>query len=96
MIVERDSTGGPASKLKSQPPLGLNAEQVAALQAYATRHSRRWKRMLNNVWMGGAPYDDGGILRRRRNTHGPSWLQYYRLPKAKPPAEDIGGQSDLG
>lgn len=96
MIVERDSTAGPAGRMKSQPPQGRDAEQVAALQAYAARHGRRWKRMLNNVWMGGAPYDDGGILHRRRNTHGPSWLHHFRLLKAKPPAEDIGGQSDLG
>src|SRR4051812_3446071 len=31
--------------------------------------------------MGEAPYDDGGTLRRLRNTHGPTWLDRYRLPK---------------
>lgn len=69
------------SKREWLPPLDL--EQEAALHAYAAKHGRRWKSILNNVWMGGAPYDDGGILRRLRNSHGPTWLQSYRLPKAK-------------
>ena len=69
------------------PP--LTAEQKTGLQAYAVRHGRRWKSILNNVWMGGALYDDGGTLRRLRNTHGPSWLQSYRLPKPKPSAETL-------
>ncbi|MCZ7497451.1 MULTISPECIES: hypothetical protein [Hyphomicrobiales] len=60
------------------PP--LTPEQQTALQAYAARHGRRWKSVLNNVWMGGAPHDDGGILRGLRNSHGPTWLQSYRLP----------------
>lgn len=74
-------------KLERLPP--LTDEQQAALQAYAARHGRRWKSILNNVWMGGAPYDDGGTLRGIRNTHGPSWLQSYRLPQPKPSAETI-------
>ncbi|WP_088939847.1 hypothetical protein [Rhizobium sp. N122] len=61
------------------PP--LTPEQEAALQAYAVRHGRRWKSILNNAWMGGPPYDDGGLLRGLRNSHGPTWLQSYRLPK---------------
>lgn len=65
------------------------AEQEATLQAYAARHGRRWKSILNNVWMGGAPYDDGGTLRGPRNSHGPSWLQSYRLPKPKPSVETV-------
>lgn len=96
MIAGRDGTARPSGKIKRQPRPDLDAEQIAALQAYGARHGRRWKSILNNVWMGGAPYDDGGILRRLRNTHRPSWLQRYRLPKGKPPAEDIGRQSDLG
>ncbi|WP_434730639.1 hypothetical protein [Rhizobium binae] len=62
------------------PP--LTPEQQAALQAYAARHGRRWKSVLHNVWMGGAPHDDGGILRGLRNSHGPTWLQSCRLPGA--------------
>lgn len=29
----------------------------------------------------GAPRDDGQVLRKLRNTHGPTWLDRYRLPK---------------
>ena len=89
MIAERNGIASSPGKRRRGSLAELDAEQVAALQAYAARHGRRWKSILNNVWMGGAPYDDGGILRRLRNTHGPSWLQRYRLPNAKPPAEVI-------
>lgn len=74
-------------KRERLPP--LTAEQEAALKTYAVKHGRRWKSILNNVWMGGAPYDDGGILRGLRNTHGPSWLRSYRLPKPKPSTETL-------
>ncbi|PDT01452.1 hypothetical protein CO666_25500 [Rhizobium chutanense] len=74
-------------KRERLPP--STAEQETALQAYAARHGRRWKSILNNVWMGGAPYDDGGTLRGLRNTHGPTWLQSYRLAKSKPSAETV-------
>lgn len=67
------------SRLEKLAPLTAKEEQ--ALQAYAIRHGRRWKSILNHVWMGGAPHDDGGTLRRLRNSHGPTWLQSYRLPK---------------
>lgn len=59
----------------------LTSEQHDALAAYAAKHGRRWKSILNNAWMGGPPYDDGGILRGLRNSHGPSWLVSYRLRK---------------
>ncbi|AGS25188.1 hypothetical protein [Rhizobium etli] len=61
------------------PP--LTADQQAALQANAARHGRRWKSILSNAWMGGPQHDDGGLLRGLRNSHGPTWLQSYRLPK---------------
>lgn len=67
---------------KRDPLPPLTPEQEAALQAYAARHGRCWKSVLNHVWMGGAPHDDGGILRGLRNSHGPTWLQSYRLPGA--------------
>ena len=67
------------SKRERLPP--LTVEQHQALRAYAAKHGRRWKSTLNNVWMGGPPYDDGGILRGLRNSHGPTWLLTYRLPK---------------
>ncbi|MBP1847547.1 hypothetical protein J2046_005831 [Rhizobium petrolearium] len=67
--------------LDAEPLPPLTEEEVNALQDYAARHGRSWKRILNNAWMGEAPHDDGGILRRLRNTHGPTWLDRYRLPK---------------
>ncbi|HCL65533.1 MAG TPA: hypothetical protein DIC56_11975 [Rhizobium sp.] len=68
-------------RFDAEPLPPLTEEEVNALQDYAARHGRSWKRILNNAWMGEAPYDDGGILRRLRNTHGPTWLDRYRLPK---------------
>lgn len=80
------------------PP--LTPEQEAALRAYAARHGRRLKSVLNNVWMGGAPHDDGGV-RGLRNSHGPTWLQSYRLPGAgsanattAAPAQSASGAGD--
>ncbi|MDP9812906.1 hypothetical protein J2W42_005777 [Rhizobium tibeticum] len=49
MITQRDGTALPAGKHKRQPFPALDAEQVAALQAYAAKHGRRWKSILNNV-----------------------------------------------
>ncbi|MQW86378.1 hypothetical protein [Sinorhizobium saheli] len=72
------------------PPLDPEEEQ--ALQAYAAKHGRRWKTILNRVWMGEPPRDDAGTLRRLRNSHGPSWLQSYRLPRAASP--DKGGDGE--
>lgn len=86
LIALREAPADPRPKKRTVrrtretlPP--LTPEQEAALQAYAARHGRRWKSILNNAWMGGPPYDDGGLLRGLRNSHGPTWLQSYRLPK---------------
>ncbi len=59
----------------------VTADEIAALRAYAAKHGRTWKATLLGVWAGQAPYDDAGILRRIRNSRGPSWLVSYRLPK---------------
>jgi len=74
------------------PP--LTKQEEAALEDYAARHGRSWKRVLNDSWMGEKPHDDGPILRKLRNTHGPTWLDRYRLPKRpvipeRIPAEDL-------
>ncbi|CAN7626554.1 hypothetical protein [Neorhizobium sp. LjRoot104] len=61
------------------PP--LTEQEEAALREYAARHGRSWKRILNHVWMGEAPDDAGQILPKLRNTHGPGWLDRYRLSK---------------
>ena len=56
-------------------------QELEALREYAARHGRSWKSVLNHAWMGEPPHDDRPILRRLRNTHGPTWLDRYRLPK---------------
>lgn len=56
----------------------LTAEQEAALAAFAERNGRRWKSALSDAWMKAAAPP---ILHHLRNTHGPSWLASYRLPK---------------
>jgi len=87
--MEADPMGGKRHDIL--PP--LTEQEEAALQDYAARHGRSWKRILNYAWMGEAPHDDGQLLRKLRNTHGPPWLARYRLPKRAPepkrlPAED--------
>ncbi|MFS8057348.1 hypothetical protein QD357_31805 [Rhizobium sp. BR 317] len=68
LIAQREARPDPRPKVRAVrlsretlPPLTL--EQEAALQAYAAKHGRRWKSILNNAWMGGPPHDDGGLLR---------------------------------
>ena len=51
-------------RFDAEPLPPLTEEEVNALQDYAARHGRSWKRVLNNAWMGEAPHDDGPILRR--------------------------------
>ncbi|MDQ0563032.1 alkanesulfonate monooxygenase SsuD/methylene tetrahydromethanopterin reductase-like flavin-dependent oxidoreductase (luciferase family) [Rhizobium mesoamericanum] len=94
LIAEQEAVPVPAGagvaacpRRERLPP--LTAEQVQALQAYAARHGRGWKSVLNRVWMGEPPHDDAGTLRRLRNSHGPSWLQSYRLPKPQTPEKAV-------
>ncbi|SCB37455.1 hypothetical protein [Rhizobium hainanense] len=82
VIAGHDGTAPRATRQRRERWPAPTHDEQAALRAYAVRHGRRWKSILGNVWMGGPPHDDGGILRRLRNTHGPTWLQSYRLPKA--------------
>ncbi|WP_018240814.1 hypothetical protein [Ensifer sp. BR816] len=77
--VAAGKTTAPRPRWEKLPP--VTAEEEQALEAYAARHGRYWKSVLNRVWMGGPPHDDAGTLRRLRNSHGPTWLQSYRLPK---------------
>lgn len=56
----------------------LTAEQEAALAAFAAKNGRHWKARLSDAWMKAAAPP---ILHHLRNTHGPSWLASYRLPK---------------
>jgi len=51
-----------------------SAEQIAALQQYATKHGRTWKRELCLDWFHGR---DSGLLRQIRNQFGPRWLETH-------------------
>jgi hypothetical protein len=62
----------------------LTAEQLTALQTYASEHGRNWKSALHDSWMTGN-YDgsvDAGPLQQIRNTFGPTWLVRFNLKKA--------------
>lgn len=63
-------------KRDTLPP--LTDHQLRALQVFADRHGRRWKEQLRQAWMNAAPI--GPTLHQLRNTHGPSWLDRFRLP----------------
>ncbi|MDX0267670.1 hypothetical protein GOC13_07485 [Sinorhizobium meliloti] len=56
----------------------LTPEQLEAIRAYAKQHGRKWKDQLNNDWMYARTI---GTLQQLRNTHGPSWLVDFKLPK---------------
>ncbi|MBP2449633.1 hypothetical protein [Rhizobium leguminosarum] len=89
LVAEKEATSTPARKIaitrpKREKIRPLTADEERVIQAYASKHGRRWKSVLNHVWTGGAPYDDEGTLRRLRNSHGPSWRHSYRLPKPRP------------
>ena len=56
----------------------LTTEQLSLLRAYAARNGRTWKSELNHAWMTGAI---NGPVYALRNSHGPSWLVRYKLPK---------------
>lgn len=53
-----------------------NAETMAALVAFAAKEGRRWKQRLAGLWLTGSG-QEGELLRRLRNTHGPTWLQAF-------------------
>lgn len=63
----------------------LTPEQVDALRRYAKKHGRTWKSKLRDAWMGMPPHDDAGTLRGLRNSHGPTWLDRFRLPVPQRP-----------
>lgn len=69
----------------------LTTEEIAALQAFAKEYGRTWKHVLNETYWYNARlfyargnYDDsrpGSLLHGLRNSHGPSWLDRFKLPK---------------
>lgn len=75
----------------THPP--LNAEQLEAITLFAREEGRTWKATLSDVywynariWWSRADIhckaNYGYILHGLRNSHGPSWLMGFKLPKA--------------
>lgn len=66
----------------------LTPDELAELTAWAAVEGRRWKDTLQREsWWRGIPARDKHgkeypLLYGLRNTHGPSWLTAFRLPKA--------------
>lgn len=58
--------------------MNLTPEELAAVQAYAADTGPRWKIRLRNDWEAACVEP---VLQHLRNTHGPSWLSTFRLPK---------------
>jgi hypothetical protein len=56
----------------------ITPDQQAALQSFAKENGRLWKTRLNALWMNAAAPQ---VLHGLRNSHGPSWLASYRLPR---------------
>ena len=66
------------ARLDDDRPPELEPQQQAALAAFAAVHGRYWKTELRRLWERAEAEPD---LHRLRNTHGPTWLDRYRLPK---------------
>lgn len=67
----------------------ITPDQIAALQAFAKAHGRKWKNTLSEIYWYNARIwrptcdDDGrmgSILHGLRNSHGCDWLHGYKLP----------------
>lgn len=57
----------------------ITHEETQALAEFARKNGRYWKEELRNAWMKAGL--DCPLLHGLRNTHGPSWLVSYRLPR---------------
>jgi hypothetical protein len=56
----------------------LSPEAIVALREYAAKHGICWKLRLSEDWMrASAP----AVLHALRNSHGPAWLERFKLPK---------------
>lgn len=60
-------------------PEPLTPDELAAITAFAKEHGRTWKADLRDLWMRAAA---PATLHRLRNTHGPSWLESFQIPKS--------------
>jgi len=79
----------PAKPVAPKAPdmTGPNAEQLAAVEAFAAKYGKikgGWKEHLLTVWMSGADEREpnGHLLRQVRNQCGPTWLKGYKPAKA--------------
>ena len=70
----------------------LTAQELEALQTFAKEQGRTWKSKLSDTYWYNARIweewngmecskDKGYLLHSLRNTHGPSWLADFKLPK---------------
>jgi len=59
----------------------LTPSQLHSLQIFAALHGRCWKQHLRAAWMNARGVTPD--LHHLRNTHGPSWLDGFRLPNRK-------------
>jgi len=57
----------------------LTTDELNALRKYASIHGRNWKSALRDQWERASAI---GPLHALRNSHGPTWLVRFRLPKA--------------
>ena len=60
----------------------LTREQANALQTFARRHGRYWKKKLAELWQSGrdSREPEGPLLRQIRNGGGHSLLVAFRVP----------------
>ncbi len=56
----------------------LTDEETSAVCDYASKHGRDWKSKLRIDWYRARLR---GTMHRLRNTHGPEWLDNYKLEK---------------
>lgn len=60
-----------------------NPDQLQALRDYAHWAGPEWKLTLSRDWMRAGsewPGDRYSLLHQLRNSHGPAWLNSYKLP----------------
>lgn len=72
---------------------GPNQAQLAALQAFATKHGAQWKNKLESAWIKGSDdrEPEGALLRQVRNQFGPEWLRGDSNPiKPQTPQRSAG------
>lgn len=61
----------------------LTGDELAELQAFAKLEGRNWKAILQREsWWRGIPMRGFPLLYGLRNSHGPEWLERFRLPTA--------------